>query len=136
MTRFDGGGNGERKNINVFFLGKKGRGTLLIPILPLPRKIYICFSPRLRTVAAVLARRVTGARRGNAVGRFWDAPAYSRLLTWGREFAAVRGYCARNRLEAIGFLTTADRALPLDLALAAGNARKRAGPHKAVGKVG
>jgi hypothetical protein len=62
------------------------------------------FKRFLRTVSGLVARSVTGARKGHKGGRFWDAPVFSRVLHWGREFAALKAYLAKNRLEAWGFL--------------------------------
>ena len=45
---------------------------------------------------------VTGARKGNPVGRFWDQLAYSRVLTWGRQFKVLQNYIAKNTVEAFG----------------------------------
>ena len=56
-----------------------------------------------RTVAGLIPRAITGAQKGLRRGRFWDAPVYTRLVTWGRELKAVCAYLAKNRLEAIGF---------------------------------
>jgi len=56
----------------------------------------------LRAFAGVTARLVTGARKGLAVGPFWDFLSYSRIVRWGRDFRGVRAYVARNELEAMG----------------------------------
>jgi|SRR5579859_1253309 len=50
----------------------------------------------LRVFAGVGARLVTGARKGNPVGRFWDFLAYSRVVAWGRDFFGVRKYVRTN----------------------------------------
>ena len=55
----------------------------------------------LRAFAGVVARRVTGARKGWAVGRFWDFLSYSRIVRWGRDFRGVRSYVVQNELEAL-----------------------------------
>jgi hypothetical protein len=34
----------------------------------------------LRTLSGTVARQVTGARKGNPVGRFWDGLAHSRVV--------------------------------------------------------
>jgi REP element-mobilizing transposase RayT len=62
------------------------------------------FQDFLRAFAGVIARRITGACRGRAVGRFWDELAYSRVVSWGREFGSVRDYVIRNELETLGRL--------------------------------
>jgi REP element-mobilizing transposase RayT len=55
----------------------------------------------LRVFAGIVARRVTGARRGLRVGPFWDMLAYSRVMSWGRDFFGVRAYVVQNELEAL-----------------------------------
>jgi REP element-mobilizing transposase RayT len=59
------------------------------------------FQAFLRSFAGIVARAVTGARRGNPLlgGRFWSALAWSRLVSWGRDCMTVRHYIFRNRLE-------------------------------------
>src|SRR5262249_6076303 len=59
----------------------------------------------LRAFAGLVARAVTGARKGAPSGRFWAWTAYSRLLTWGREFSAVRRYVFYNEIEGDGALS-------------------------------
>jgi REP element-mobilizing transposase RayT len=56
----------------------------------------------LRVFAGVTARLVTGAKRGRPVGRFWDRLAYTRIVSWGREFRAVGAYVRQNEAEALG----------------------------------
>ena len=56
-----------------------------------------------RVAAGLIARAVTGARKGRKIGKFWDSTLYSRLVTWGREWKAVCAYFVKNNLEAIGF---------------------------------
>jgi REP element-mobilizing transposase RayT len=63
------------------------------------RKAFQAF---LRGFAGVTARIVTGARRGVPVGRFWDRLAYTRIVSWGREYRAVRAYVRQNEDEAFG----------------------------------
>jgi len=60
------------------------------------------FQRFLRTFAGIVARIVTGARRGKPLraGPFWSALAWSRVVAWGRDFWGVRHYVFRNRIEA------------------------------------
>jgi REP element-mobilizing transposase RayT len=60
------------------------------------------FQSFLRAFAGVTARIVTGARRGRPVGRFWDRLAYTRIVSWGREFLVVSAYVQKNEDEARG----------------------------------
>jgi REP element-mobilizing transposase RayT len=60
------------------------------------------FQAFLRSFAGIVARVVTGARRGRPLrdGPFWSALAWSRIVTWGREYWTVRHYIFRNEIEA------------------------------------
>ena len=60
------------------------------------------FQRFLRTFAGIVARIVTGARRGLPLrgGTFWSALAWSRVVSWGRDCYGVRHYIFRNRIEA------------------------------------
>jgi hypothetical protein len=61
----------------------------------------------LKTFLRVFTQRlmflVTGARKGNPRGRFFDGIAYSKVISWGREFSAVKAYLWKNALESLGF---------------------------------
>jgi REP element-mobilizing transposase RayT len=60
------------------------------------------FQAFLRSFAGIVARKVTDSRRGKPFsdGRFWSALAWSRVVTWGRDYHGVRHYILRNRIEA------------------------------------
>jgi hypothetical protein len=60
------------------------------------------FQAFLRSFAGLVARRVTGARRGRPLGAgpFWSALAWSRVVAWGRDCIGVRHYILRNQIEA------------------------------------
>jgi REP element-mobilizing transposase RayT len=60
------------------------------------------FQAFLRSFAGIVARKVTGARRGRPLqgGPFWTALAWSRIVAWGRDYWGVRHYIFRNRIEA------------------------------------
>jgi REP element-mobilizing transposase RayT len=60
------------------------------------------FQRFLRTFAGIVARIVTGARRGLPLrgGPFWSALAWSRVVAWGRDYYGVRHDIFRNRIEA------------------------------------
>jgi REP element-mobilizing transposase RayT len=66
----------------------------------------------LRVFAGLVARRVMGARKGRAVGRFWDMLAYSRVMSWGRDFHGVRAYVLQNELEALRLVPYRSRIRP------------------------
>ncbi len=50
----------------------------------------------------MIARIVTGAKKGSAFGRFWDALAYSRVVEWGRAYFIAKYYVIQNEMEAEG----------------------------------
>ena len=58
------------------------------------------FQNFLRSATALIARKVTKARRGRKVGRFWQGLAHTRILTSSLEILGLRGYFEANRLEA------------------------------------
>lgn len=57
----------------------------------------------LRVFAQGVMFLVTGARKGQPKGRFFDAIAYTRVVNWGREFTVLKNYLWKNALEALGF---------------------------------
>ena len=77
----------------------------------------------LRAFAGLIARAVTGAEQGRPVGKFWDTLAYSRVMTWGREYRGVRAYILNNEMEAGGLPTVARDASRRSLAKALGPRR-------------
>ena len=59
------------------------------------------FQNFLRSVTTMIARKVTGACRGNKLGKpFWDGQAYTRVLSGWTEEVRLRGYFIANRQEA------------------------------------
>lgn len=58
------------------------------------------FQKFLKSVTTLIARRVTGARKGKPFGRFWQGLAFTRILTSYTEELNLRGYMVANRLEA------------------------------------
>lgn len=58
------------------------------------------FQDFLRSVARLIARFVTGARKGKPFGKFWDALAYTRVVTTRKEELQLGGYVTANELEA------------------------------------
>ena len=59
-----------------------------------------CF---LRVFPQGLMFLVTGARRGNPKGRFFDYIVYSKKVEWGEHFRATIEYFWKNALESLGF---------------------------------
>ena len=67
------------------------------------------FQSYLRALSGMVSRIVTGAKKGNRVGKFWDALAYSRVVQWGKDFVNVKYYLIRNELEGLGILFHSER---------------------------
>jgi REP element-mobilizing transposase RayT len=85
--------------------------------------IHLLIQPRtktafrgfLREVSGRIASLVTGARKSHPVGngRFWDFLAYTRIMSWGRDFNDVEKYFVKNLFEAAGLLTRRAKAAGL-----------------------
>lgn len=58
------------------------------------------FQKFLKAVTALIARKVTLARRGHKFGRFWQGLAFTRVLKSAREELNLKGYFQANRIEA------------------------------------
>lgn len=56
----------------------------------------------LRVFPQKLMFLVTGARRGNPKGRFFDRIVYSKVVQWGEHFRATKEYLWKNALESLG----------------------------------
>ncbi|MCC7440844.1 MAG: hypothetical protein IT285_04380 [Bdellovibrionales bacterium] len=92
-------GEARRRGLTVLRLANVGNHLHLLVKTP-SRATFQAF---LRTATCLLARRITGAKKGRPRGRFWDAPAYTRVIHWGRHYRALCAYLGKNRLEAVGF---------------------------------
>lgn len=57
------------------------------------------FQQFLKSYTALLARKITGARRGVRFGKFWDGLAYTRVLTSRLEELSLRGYFEGNHIQ-------------------------------------
>jgi REP element-mobilizing transposase RayT len=58
------------------------------------------FQRFLKAITCLIARQITGARRGKKFGRFWQGLAFTRVLTSAMEELHLRGYIKANRIEA------------------------------------
>jgi len=58
------------------------------------------FQAFLKSIAAMIARAVTKARRGRPFGKFWDALAYTRIVISKKALAIARKYIEANHIEA------------------------------------
>lgn len=57
------------------------------------------FQNFLRTFAAILARKITGAHRSNTFGKFWDGMVFTRILTSKLEELGLKGYFEGNHRQ-------------------------------------
>lgn len=57
------------------------------------------FQNFLRSVTSFIARIVTGARRGQGFGNFWDALAFTRVISSKKEDCILRKYIFANVIE-------------------------------------
>lgn len=57
----------------------------------------------LRFVSGQIAMLVTGAAKTRAVGRFWSALVFTRIVEWGRDYFNMKAYLIKNNLQARGF---------------------------------
>lgn len=68
--------------------------------LKIKARTRVSFRAFLISTTALLARAITGAKKGRAFGRFWDAPAFSRILLSSFEEFTLSKYFNVNALEA------------------------------------
>ncbi|MFN8792512.1 MAG: transposase [Bdellovibrionales bacterium] len=62
------------------------------------------FQQFLKSFSALLARQITGARRGVKFGRFWDGLVYTRVLLSSFEELGLKGYFeANHRQRELGY---------------------------------
>jgi hypothetical protein len=78
--------------------GYSNNGNHLHLLASFPSRI--AFQKFLRTIAAMIARLVTGAKKGKPFGKFWDALAHTRVVSGRRAFAEVAKYIETNIFEA------------------------------------
>lgn len=58
------------------------------------------FQNFLRTITSLIARAVTGARKGQPFGkRFWDHLAFTRVIMGHRDLSGIKNYLSKNALE-------------------------------------
>lgn len=56
----------------------------------------------VRTLSALVARDVTGARKGHPLSKhFWDFIPFTRIVEWGRSFKRALNYVIQNQLEVV-----------------------------------
>ena len=57
------------------------------------------FQQFLKSFSGLLARKITGAKRGQPFGRFWDGLVFTRVLCSKLEELGLRGYFEGNHRE-------------------------------------
>jgi REP element-mobilizing transposase RayT len=63
------------------------------------------FGQFLKSFIALLARKITGARKGKKFGKFWDGLVYTRVLLSRIEALGLKGYFeANHRQREYGYL--------------------------------
>ena len=71
--------------------------------LLLQTKSKTALSGFLRAVSGLISRKILSVERGKTAGlKLWLHRPYSRIITWGREFARVVKYIKINIEEGIG----------------------------------
>jgi len=65
-------------------------------------KCRVLLQKFLRAFPSKVALAITGAKRGNPVGRFFDSIFFSRVVEWGRDIRRLKNYFFKNELEASG----------------------------------
>lgn len=53
----------------------------------------------LKSFSATLARKITGAKKGNRFGKFWDGLVYTRVLSSKLEELGIKGYFEANHRQ-------------------------------------
>ena len=73
--------------------------------LLLRAKSRIDFQRFVRSLSSQIARFVSGAMKGKPFqGKFFDSLFFSRIVSWGREYASVLRYIRMNTEEALGLI--------------------------------
>ncbi|MCM0606440.1 MAG: transposase [Xanthomonadaceae bacterium] len=83
--------------ISVYELSVNGNQVHLL-IRAKTRKAFQSF---LRRLTGAISMLVTGAKKGNPVGRFLEQLAFSRVVSWGREYKVVFQYVKLNLVEGL-----------------------------------
>lgn len=66
-----------------------------------------------RTLTGLIARLVTGAKKGSPIpGKFWNSLFFSRVIEWGRAYFAAKYYVIQNELESEGLVPYTPRKKP------------------------
>jgi REP element-mobilizing transposase RayT len=105
----------KRANVRIYRYANRGNHLHLL-LLSLNPKGLARF---LRAASGLIARLVMKSEKGRPLPKgmaFWDQRPFSRIVSWGKEYAGVARYLLQNTLEALGFIPYQPRG------------RQRAGP--------
>jgi hypothetical protein len=73
--------------------------------LAIKAKTKTDFRGFLRVFSGKLALHVTGAKKGRKLStRFWNLPAYTRIVEWQKAFRQLCRYIEQNAHEALGLI--------------------------------
>lgn len=75
-------------------------GNHLHIVVSFPHRSY--FARFLKTITGRIAVLMTGAKKGEKKGKFWDELAYTRVVNWGRDFIQTAEYITKNLFEGEG----------------------------------
>ncbi|MEK7357698.1 MAG: transposase [Bdellovibrionota bacterium] len=84
-----------RSNIKIHKVANVGNHLHLL----ISFKTRKSFQRFMREISGIIARKVTGARKGKPFGKFWDLLAHSRVVTGLRGFRAALNYVFLNQVE-------------------------------------
>jgi REP element-mobilizing transposase RayT len=89
-----------RFGVKVYRFSNSGNHLHLLINAPSRR----AFQSYLRSLSGLLARKITHARKGHPIigGKFWDELAFTKVLSWGREFLNAQAYLVKNAIEGLG----------------------------------
>lgn len=98
-------GRAAAEGIRVYDFANVGNHLHIVMRVPSHR----AYKSYVRALSGLIARQILDAERGRAWkgtedhgSRFWDTRPYTRIVTWGRDYAQLKSYVELNRAEAAG----------------------------------
>ena len=85
----------EKNRVKIYKYANSGNHLHLL----VQSKRHQDFKNFLKTISGMIARAITGARKGKPTGRFWDSLAWTRIVNWGRDFRNALDYVLMNEME-------------------------------------
>lgn len=98
------------EKFNVKLLGYENVGNHLHLIIQGKTRRQI--TAFLRVLPQRVMFLVTGAKKGNKQGRFFDKIIYSRIVEWGKDYRSLVSYFGKNAIEALGFSRAGWKTVP------------------------